>query len=301
MTARRITNRRGWPARRPAERARVGADGRTRSRSSTALAPRISRSSKCRRSSARDGYPRWLMPPRCSPASRAPPPSVTRPSYPISRASIARSPPASPKLPCSPRPRKPSAARTINQSIDESLATYAQVCDRARTAGLRVRGYLSTAFGCPFEGAVAPDRVADVAARLADLGVFEVAISDTIGIAPSRSGATRARRRPGARARRSGRAALSRHARHGARERLASLPYGIATFDASAGGLGGCPYAPGRRRQPGHRRSDLHAGWVGIGTGVSLAGVTDGRPSSLRRSITASVALMRKRRQRREV
>src|SRR6266851_4774034 len=50
--------------------------------------------------------------------------------------------------------------KNINQSIDESLATYAQVCDRARAAGLRVRGYLSTAFGCPFEGAVAPDRVA---------------------------------------------------------------------------------------------------------------------------------------------
>src|SRR5438132_7067262 len=71
----------------------------------------------------------------------------------------------------------------INQSIDESLSTYAQVCNRARAAGLRVRGYVSTAFGCPYEGEVAPERAADVAARLIGLGVFEVAISDTIGIA----------------------------------------------------------------------------------------------------------------------
>ena len=73
--------------------------------------------------------------------------------------------------------------RNINQSIDDSLATYKAVCDRAIAARLRVRGYLSTAFGCPFEGAVAPQQVAAVAARLLDLGVFEVAISDTIGIA----------------------------------------------------------------------------------------------------------------------
>src|SRR5438067_2457306 len=73
--------------------------------------------------------------------------------------------------------------RNINQSVDASLAGYKEVCDRALAAGVRVRGYLSTAFGCPFEGDVAPERVADVAARLADLGVFEVAVSDTIGIA----------------------------------------------------------------------------------------------------------------------
>src|SRR5258706_7151737 len=73
--------------------------------------------------------------------------------------------------------------KNINQSIDDSLATYKAVCDRAIASGLRVRGYLSTAFGCPFEGAVDPEQVARIAARVADLGVFEVAISDTIGIA----------------------------------------------------------------------------------------------------------------------
>src|SRR2546426_9536427 len=72
--------------------------------------------------------------------------------------------------------------RNINQSIDESLATYKDVCDRARTGGLRVRGYLSTAFGCPYEGDIPRERVVDLADRLIALGVFEVAISDTIGI-----------------------------------------------------------------------------------------------------------------------
>jgi hydroxymethylglutaryl-CoA lyase len=135
--------------------------------------------------------------------------------------------------------------KNINQSIDESLATYAQVSERARAAGMRVRGYLSTAFGCPFEGAVDPSRVAEVAAKLQQLGVFEVAISDTIGIAhpgqvPRVLDAVLARIPVQ-------RVALHFHDTRGTAlaNVLASLQYDISTFDASAGGLGGCPYAPG--------------------------------------------------------
>src|SRR5262249_32145911 len=73
--------------------------------------------------------------------------------------------------------------KNINQGINESLATYRQACERANRAGLRVRGYLSTAFGCPFEGDVPPEQVASVAERIAALGAFEVSVSDTIGIA----------------------------------------------------------------------------------------------------------------------
>ena len=165
--------------------------------------------------------------------------------------------------------------KNINQSIDESLATYAQVCGRAHAAGLRVRGYLSTAFGCPFEGAVMPERVADVAARLADLGVFEVAISDTIGIA-----------HPG-QVPRVLEAVLTRvpvhqlalhfHDTRGTAlaNVLASLPYGIATFDASAGGLGGCPYAPGAAGNLATDDLIYMLDGLGLETGVSLAGVTD--------------------------
>lgn len=159
--------------------------------------------------------------------------------------------------------------KNINQSVDQSLATYAQVCERALAAGIRVRGYLSTAFGCPYDGDVAPSRVADMAARLVDLGVFEVSVSDTIGIAvPAQVPAVLdavLTRVP------IGRIALHFHDTRGRAlaNVAAALPYGVATFDASAGGLGGCPYAPGA---PGNLATgdllQLLSG-MGIETGVS--------------------------------
>jgi len=163
--------------------------------------------------------------------------------------------------------------KNINQGVDESLATYKQVCDRAIAAGLRVRGYLSTAFGCPFEGDVDPMRVADVAARLLDLGVFEVAISDTIGIAhpgqvPRVLDAVLAR------------IPLDRIALHFHDTRgtalanvLASLQFGVATFDASSGGLGGCPYAPGAAGNLATDDLVYMLDGLGIETGVSLDAV----------------------------
>jgi isopropylmalate/homocitrate/citramalate synthase len=160
--------------------------------------------------------------------------------------------------------------KNINQSIDESLAAYAQVCARALGAGLRVRGYLSTAFGCPFEGDVLPERVADVAIRLAGLGVFEVAVSDTIGIAhpgqvPRVLDAVLARLP-------AERVALHFHDTRGTAlaNVLAALPYGIATFDASAGGLGGCPYAPGAAGNLATDDLVYMLDGLGIETGVSL-------------------------------
>lgn len=135
--------------------------------------------------------------------------------------------------------------RNINQSIAESLATYRAVAERASSLGMKIRGYVSTAFGCPFEGAVSPARVADVAAQLVALGAFEVAVSDTIGIAhpgqvPQVVGAVAAR------------VPLDQIALHFHDTRgtalanvLTALDLGVSTFDASAGGLGGCPYAPG--------------------------------------------------------
>jgi len=164
--------------------------------------------------------------------------------------------------------------KNINQGVDDSLATYRQVCDRAIAAGLRVRGYLSTAFGCPFEGHVDPVRVADVAARVLDLGVFEIAISDTIGIAhpgqvPRVLDAVLARLPRE-------RVALHFHDTRGTAlaNVLASLQYGIATFDASSGGLGGCPYAPGAA---GNLATDdllYMLDGLGIETGVSLDAVS---------------------------
>jgi hydroxymethylglutaryl-CoA lyase len=135
--------------------------------------------------------------------------------------------------------------RNINQSIDESLETYAAVVTRALGSGLRVRGYVSTAFGCPYEGNVPVSRVVDVTARLLDMGVYEVAISDTIGVA--HPGQVRQvldallAHIPAARL------ALHFHDTRGVglANVLAALSFDIHTFDASTGGLGGCPYAPG--------------------------------------------------------
>ena len=135
--------------------------------------------------------------------------------------------------------------RNINQSIDESLDTYRAVSARALALGMRVRAYLSTAFGCPFEGAIDPTRVASLSASLIEMGAFEVSVSDTIGIAhpgqvPVVLEAVVAR------------VPLAQIALHFHDTRgtalanvLAALQQGVATFDASCGGLGGCPYAPG--------------------------------------------------------
>lgn len=164
--------------------------------------------------------------------------------------------------------------RNINQTIDESLAGYRQVCDRALAAGLRVRGYLSTAFGCPFEGAVEPTTVADVAARIADLGVYEVSVGDTIGIAhpgqvPRVLEAVLARVP-------TDRIALHFHDTRGTAlaNVLASLPFGIRTFDASAGGLGGCPYAPGAAGNLATDDLIYMLDGLGIETGVSLTALS---------------------------
>jgi hydroxymethylglutaryl-CoA lyase len=164
--------------------------------------------------------------------------------------------------------------RNINQSIDESFATYKDVCNRALAAGMRVRGYLSTAFGCPYEGAVMAETVARLSARLIELGVFEVAVSDTIGIA-----------RPADVPRvldavlktvPADHVALHFHDTRGQAlaNVQAALPLGIRTFDASAGGLGGCPYAPGA---PGNLATGDLVGLLndlGIETGVSLDALT---------------------------
>ena len=138
-----------------------------------------------------------------------------------------------------------------------------------------MRGYLSTAFGCPFEGAVLPRQVAEVAARLFALGVFEVAVSDTIGIEhPGQM--------PGVLDAVLARVPADRVALHFNDTRgtaLANvptaLPFGITTFDSSAGGLGGCPYAP---RAAGNLATDdlvYMLDGMEIETGVSLAALSE--------------------------
>ena len=135
--------------------------------------------------------------------------------------------------------------RNINMSIDESFENYAPVAARARAEGVRVRGYVSTAFGCPYEGDVAPEKVLEVCARLLDLGCYEVSVGDTIGVGtPMQVQGVIGMLLQVIPAKR---LAMHFHDTRGTAlaNTLAALEMGIATFDASAGGLGGCPYAPG--------------------------------------------------------
>jgi hydroxymethylglutaryl-CoA lyase len=133
----------------------------------------------------------------------------------------------------------------IGMSIEESLAAFAPVLERAAAAGWWRRGYVSTAFGCPYSGDVATEAVVDVSVALMDLGCEEISIGDTIGVAHPddvRRVVTALLARIPAQ-----RLALHLHDTYGrALDNVeAGLELGIRIFDASAGGTGGCPYAPG--------------------------------------------------------
>jgi isopropylmalate/homocitrate/citramalate synthase len=135
--------------------------------------------------------------------------------------------------------------RNINCSIAESLERFAPVFTSARERNIRVRGYVSCALGCPYEGAIDPAHVADVAARLYEAGCYEISLGDTIGVGtPNRTRAmidTVAKRVPVAH--------LAGHFHDTYGQALANIyaaiESGVRVFDASVSGLGGCPYAPG--------------------------------------------------------
>jgi hydroxymethylglutaryl-CoA lyase len=158
----------------------------------------------------------------------------------------------------------------INQSIDESFATYGPVAQDARAAGLGLRGYLSTAFGCPFEGDVPIARVVDLTRRLLDLGASHVAVSDTTGIA--HPGQVRRALDALVPAVGADRLALHFHDTRGTAlaNVLAALDFGISTFDASAGGLGGCPFAPGASGNLATEDLLYMLNGLGVKTGVRL-------------------------------
>jgi hydroxymethylglutaryl-CoA lyase len=163
--------------------------------------------------------------------------------------------------------------RNINMGIEESLEQYAGVCRSALAAGVRVRGYLSTAFGCPYEGDVPVARVAALADRLLGLGVFEVVLSDTIGVAhPAQVWNVLDAVLPRVPAESLG---LHFHDTRGTAlaNVLAALDRGVAVFDSSAGGLGGCPFAPGAAGNLATEDLVYLLDGLGIETGVGLDGV----------------------------
>jgi hydroxymethylglutaryl-CoA lyase len=135
--------------------------------------------------------------------------------------------------------------KNVNRAVEETLSALEPVVGAARQRGLRVRGYVSTAFGCPYEGAVEPGRVAALAERLLAYGCEQISLGDTIGVGtPNQVRRLLAlllgRARPE-------QLALHMHDTRGTAlaNVLAGLECGLTTFDASIGGLGGCPYAPG--------------------------------------------------------
>ena len=160
--------------------------------------------------------------------------------------------------------------RNTNCSIAESFERFAPVCRNALDNGLKVRGYISVVLVCPFEGEVAPEAVAAVAQRLIDMGCYEISLGDTVGAGT-----------PGNTQR-----MIEVVARHIPVEKLgghyhdtygqalanilASLEMGVAAFDSSVAGLGGCPYSPGATGNVASEDVLYMLDGLGIETGVSL-------------------------------
>lgn len=171
--------------------------------------------------------------------------------------------------------------KNIGMTIAESLEVFGRVIPRAVSAGVSVRAYLSTAFVCPFEGKIDGTRVADLTVALLNLGADEIAVSDTIGAAVPTDifttvglciekipAAYRSARLP---------LALHFHDTYGTAlaNTLAGLELGIDTFDSSAGGLGGCPFAPGASGNLATEDLVYMLSRMGIATGIDLDAVVD--------------------------
>jgi hydroxymethylglutaryl-CoA lyase len=165
--------------------------------------------------------------------------------------------------------------KNVNKTVAESLAGFQEVVPRARDAGIAVRAYLSTVFGCPYEGDVDPERVVALTGELRDLGVYQVSISDTIGVANPRQVEDVLSRvlakHPAS--------ALAVHFHDTQGTALANcmvaLELGITTIDASAGGLGGCPYAPGASGNLATEDVVAMLHGMGVKTGIDLDKLTE--------------------------
>ncbi|WP_300055801.1 hydroxymethylglutaryl-CoA lyase [uncultured Roseobacter sp.] len=158
----------------------------------------------------------------------------------------------------------------VNASIAESLARFAPILEEARHIDLPVRGYVSCVVECPYDGAVAPAAVAEVADKLFAMGCYEISLGDTIGAGTPDSIARMLL------AVRDvvpvGRLAGHYHDTHGrAIENIdTSLSLGVRVFDAAVGGLGGCPYAPGAAGNVATEAVARHLAALGYETGLDL-------------------------------
>lgn len=169
--------------------------------------------------------------------------------------------------------------KNINKSIAEALKVSAEVASEARKAGMRVRGYVSVVWGCPYEGDVPVARVVDICRRLIDAGIYELSLGDTIGIGTP--GQTSAILSALSKVVPIDRLALHLHDTRGTAlaNALVGLSMGVRTLDASVGGLGGCPYAPGAAGNLATEDLLFMLKGLGVQTGIDLdklveAGIT---------------------------
>lgn len=158
----------------------------------------------------------------------------------------------------------------INCSVAESIERFRPVLARAKADGVKVRGYISCVLGCPFDGEIRPKAVADLAVTLSELGCYEISLGDTIGVG------TPAKAREMLRAVSANipaaRLAMHFHDTYGQAlaNLYAGLEEGVRVIDAAAGGLGGCPYAPGATGNVATEDVVYMLEGMGVGTGVDM-------------------------------
>ncbi len=165
--------------------------------------------------------------------------------------------------------------KNINCSIAESLDRFRPVVDAAKASSIKVRGYISCVVACPYEGEVAPEKVAEVAGALYDMGCYEISLGDTIGAAtPGKT-----QRMIEACLKRVPVEKLAGHYHDTYGQALAniyaSMELGVATFDSSVSGLGGCPYAKGASGNVATEDVVYMLHGLGIETGIDLEKVVD--------------------------
>jgi hydroxymethylglutaryl-CoA lyase len=158
----------------------------------------------------------------------------------------------------------------VNKTIDDTLSVFEEIVPPAREAGVAVRAYVSTVWGCPYEGDVDPARVLRIARRLVELGCYQVSLGDTIGVGTPRQTKEIVRRfldeMP------VDRFALHFHDTRGTAlaNALVGLELGVRDFDASVGGVGGCPYAPGAAGNLATEDLVFMLHGMGVQTGIDL-------------------------------
>jgi hydroxymethylglutaryl-CoA lyase len=160
--------------------------------------------------------------------------------------------------------------KNVNKTIADTIAAFEGTIGPARDEGIRVRGYVSTVWGCPYEGEVDPARAVGIARKLLDMGCYQISLGDTIGVGTPRQTARILKRIDGE-------VGLSRVAMHMHDTRgaalanvLVGLEMGVRDFDASVGGMGGCPYAPGAAGNLATEDLVFMLHGMGVGTGIDL-------------------------------